>query len=273
MPRFRSLVALLLLTSAAAHAQDMPFDRITPPQSNDAAMMTTHDAPPVEQATEEPKPNFTLPAPGTQAMPASPPPFSTYQGKIPFGRAESSGPVIPSGPRNVEAVPVVGVDAVEASEAAPPTPPPPGSDPAQEDPAEPTDLTSPIFEAEPSADKIPRKILIRALNKVTAQAALLTLKPGETVKFGQLEITAQTCRTSAPTSQTDYAAYLDIVEQIPKMPAPKALFHGWMYASSPSITSLEHPVYDVTMVECKAVPTTPAPEEKSDKKPAKKAKN
>lgn len=260
--------ALLLVSITSAHAEPEIMEmnpppaagtgtgqeRITPasPSAADADILTTHDAP----------------KPAPKAMP--------------FGRGESSGtspynsnttapaPVIPSAPHATVAVPVVGVDSVEASEAAPPTPVDPAADPVAEDPAQPTELTSPIFEADPTPNA-PRTIVIRALNKVTAQSELLTLKPGDTVKFGQLLILGVTCRTSSSNSQTDYAALLDVMEKLPTGDNNRPLFRGWMYASSPSITSIEHPIYDISMVECKLMPTAkkePTPE----KPPAKKAK-
>lgn len=196
-------------------------------------------------------------------------PDAAYQPKIPFGRAEPSGPVIPSGPHTAEAVPVVGVDSVESSEAAPATPVAPEADPVQQNPEEPTELTSPIFEPEGGV-LAPRKIVIRVLNKVTTQAQLIAFKPNDTSKVGQLQITAITCQKSAENSQADAAGLLDISE----LPAtdkekPKPLFRGWMYASSPSVTALEHPVYDVTMVRCEMVGAEPkkeAPESKEAKK-------
>lgn len=270
-----------------------PLERITPVEQDatDAGMLTTHSKP------EQPaKPSASLPwsqpdeplarqpaSPAALSPLAAPQPAAapsgaaTYQPKSPFGRSESAGPVVPSGPHTTVAVPVVDVDAVESSEAAPPTPVPPEADPAKEDPAEPTELTSPIF-SEDQDPALPRKTVLRALNKVTAQSELISLKPNETMKFGQLEITAITCRTSAPESQTDYAGLLDISERVTtaKEEKLKPLFRGWMYASSPSITALEHPVYDVTVVECRmAVPAVKKDEPKDDKpatKPSNRAK-
>ena len=258
------------------------MDRISAGDDSDAsAVMSTHtqpSQPAVPAATALPWKN-TEPAPAPQApatliapvpnaaapMPAAP--IATYQGKIPFGHAEAPAPIIPSGPHETVAVPVVNVDSLEPPEASPPTPIAPQADPAKEDPAQPTELTSPIF-GDTDNPNLPRKIILRLLNKVTAQSVLLTLKPNESVKVGQLEITAITCQTSAPQSQTDYAGLIDIVEHSQTSSAVKPLFRGWMYASSPSITALEHPVYDVTMVQCE----TPPPAEKSDEKTAKKAK-
>lgn len=300
MQRIFIVASAMLMGAAGAHAQNEPgtiaplpiqaigddAGRITPPTRDESILSTKRGA-----ANE---PQKTLPwqkaEPAPAASPSSAPtpfgrgesagtaakPDANYQPKIPFGRAEPSGPVIPSGPHATEAVPVVGVDAVEASEAAPPTPVAPEADPVQQDPAEPTELTSPIFEPE-QASFTPRKIIIRVLNKVTAQAKLISFKANETGKVGQLQITAITCQKSAERSQTDYAGLLDIAE----LPAtdkdkPKPLFRGWMYASSPSITALEHPVYDVTMVNCdilgQAKNDNASPKDAAETKAEKKAK-
>jgi hypothetical protein len=196
---------------------------------------------------------------------AVPSPEAVYQPKIPFGRAEPSGPVIPSAPHKTEAVPVVGVDSVEASEAAPPTPVAPEADPVQQDPEVPTELTSPIFEPEQGI-LAPRKIVIRVLNKVTTQAQLISFKPKDTSKIGQLQITAITCQKSSEKSQADAAGLLEIGE-LPSSDKEKIkpLFRGWMYASSPSVTALEHPIYDVTMVRCEMVGGESADSAASDK--------
>ena len=268
------------------------LQRITP-QSGDAAdagIYTTHkqsvgNAPSTSSTPSTPNvPPAKLSAlPWVSASPSAPAPVqaiaplnapaSAYTGtKIPFGRGSSPGPVIPSAPHTAIAVPVVDVDAVEAATPEPATPVAPAADPAKEDPAQPTDLTSPIFDAT-SDSGAARTITLRVLNKVTGQSALMEARPGETIKFGQIEIRAIMCRASAPTSQTDYAGLLDIQEYLPGRTEMKPLFHGWMYASSPSITALEHPVYDVSMVACtiaKPAPPEPAPEAKPDRKPAKK---
>ncbi|MFZ4541409.1 MAG: DUF2155 domain-containing protein [Rickettsiales bacterium] len=284
-------VAVATFAPLPLFAQMDVMDRITPvePDPNDDDILSTRS-----ESREQPQkmvpagnvglisPSVPLPAPLSEtkpAMNAAPAqPFGRYQGKSPFGHAEPTGPVVPSGPHTTVAVPVGDVDAVEASEPAPATPTPPDADPAKENPEEPTELTSPIFEAE-GTNTTARKLVIRALNKVTAQSELITLKPSEGVKFGQLIIRAVACQISSPKSQTDYAGLLDISEEMPTGVQPKQLFKGWMYASSPSIAALEHPVYDVTMVECSTQVAAPkkddklAKDGKDAKKPAKKAKN
>jgi hypothetical protein len=300
MKRRAIVASAMIALAAAAHAQQesgtiapLPFQagddasgRITPPVRDESILTTKRPAqgePAAALPWQKAEP-AAQPVPfgrGESSGPAAQP-DAAYQPKIPFGRAEPSGPVIPSGPHATEAVPVVGVDAVEASEPAPPTPVEPEADPVQQDPAEPTELTSPIFEPEQGA-RAPRKIVIRVLNKVTAQAKLISFNANETGKIGQLQVTAITCQKSAEKSQTDYAGLLDIAElPTTDKEKPKPLFRGWMYASSPSITALEHPVYDVTMVRCevagdaakKAEDDAKQPaDSKADKKPKAKPKN
>lgn len=173
-----------------------------------------------------------------------------------------------------QSVPIENIDGVEVSEPAAPVEMHDVANPAAEDPAAPTELTAPLFAAN-SDTKTPREIVLRVLNKVTARAELLKAKPGEVIEFGKLSIDAIQCFQSAPNSQPDSVALLSVSEHMPDKKEPKLLFHGWMYASSPSITALEHPVYDVTMVDCAMKEQKPsdAVEAATDdkaKKPAKK---
>lgn len=196
---------------------------------------------------------------------------------VPFQRATPYGSqAIPAPLPSERSVPVENIDGIEMSEpAAPATAPIDEANPAQEDPAAPTELTAPLFAANTDT-KTPRDIKLRVLNKVTANAQDIYLKPGETEKVGRLEIQASNCFVSIPSSQSDSVALLTISEHLPdkEKKEPKLLFHGWMYASSPSLTALEHPIYDVTMVDCmlKTAPVDAVPDaKKTAEKPKKKA--
>lgn len=223
-----------------------------------------------------PLPWVKQPTPTAPAKPAAQP-FGKATGATkeqlrnmsPFGKAAPAAPILPEGPRTTVATPVVGVDEVEVSEPAPATPVAPEADPVNQDAAEPTELTSPIF-AEEGDDGRSRRIVVRALNKVTAQSTMYKIPPRQTATFGRLEITAITCRTSLPTSQTDHAGLLDIYEQGEEKTERKPLFRGWMYASSPSIAALEHPIYDVTMVDCDIAEPPAKPDPKPEKAAAAK---
>lgn len=187
---------------------------------------------------------------------------------MPFGKATPRGTPIPEAPHGAVASPVEDVERVEVSEpAAPPAPPPPEADPVNEDASIPTPLTAPIFTGAEDVGG-PRTVVVRALNKVSAQAQEFGLSPGETARFGQLILTAEMCRVSDSASPRDDAGLLTIAEEQPvRGTPPKLLFHGWMYASSPSLRALEHPIYDVTMVRCAIADSKSAD---TAKKPAKK---
>ncbi len=212
------------------------------------------------------------PQPAAPAAPAGAPrpPMTMPFGKSTESQIRASAPV----GQATSAVPVVGIEHIEEkqTEAAPPAPPAAGEDPVKEDPAMPTELTAPLFNAPDTG--APRTVVIRALNKVTAQSTLLEGKPGAVMLFGQLNIIPITCRVSDPTSQRDDAVLLDIKETVPGKKELMPRFKGWMYASSPSVNALEHPVYDISAVECKILQPQPKPEEKpaknADKKPGKK---
>jgi hypothetical protein len=289
--RHTSAFIALLIVATTAWAQEPGLDRITPlPEGGSSAdtMLSTRGAKKSSPAdasqpssqggnggTNLPPLPWTVapsnaPAPFAHAPATTGQPGNYLPSKVPFGHASMPvGPEVPSGPHDAIASPVAGVDAVQTSEPAPPTPLPPGANPAQEDPAQPTELTSPMFDEKDSGT--PRRIVIRALNKVSGQAEILKIKPGETVAFGRLQILGVTCRTSIPTSQTDYAGLLDVRERLPGNEGMKPVFRGWMYASSPSITALEHPIYDLAMVDCDIAAPTEKAKEKSDKSDDKKA--
>jgi hypothetical protein len=94
-----------------------------------------------------------------------------------------------------------------------------------------------------------RLAVLQGLDKITARATTLQVPVGETASFGTLRITAHACLETPPTEPPESAAFLEIEVSDPGR-APSAAFTGWMFASSPSISALEHPVYDVWVIDC-----------------------
>jgi len=92
--------------------------------------------------------------------------------------------------------------------------------------------------------------VLQGLDKVTARVSTIEAPVGDTVTFGALEIIVRTCDKRPPEDPPESAAFLDIWEVHPGEPAV-SLFRGWMFASSPSLSALEHPVYDVWVLDCK----------------------
>ena len=88
--------------------------------------------------------------------------------------------------------------------------------------------------------------VIQALDKVNAESAVLTIKPGETSAFGALSIQARRCVVRPPDVPQDAAAYLVITDSHADEPS----FQGWMLKSNPALSMLEHPIYDVRVLGC-----------------------
>jgi len=101
--------------------------------------------------------------------------------------------------------------------------------------------------------------VLQGLDKVTARVSEIEAPVGRTVRFGTLEIIARTCDKRPPEETPESAVFLDIWEVRQGAPA-LSLFRGWMFASSPALSALEHPVYDIWVLDCvsdsKAGPNT-----------------
>ena len=92
--------------------------------------------------------------------------------------------------------------------------------------------------------------VLQGLDKVTARVSTIEAPVGRTVRFGTLEIIARTCDKRPPEEPPESAAFLDIWE-VRRGEAAASLFRGWMFASSPALSALEHPVYDVWILDCR----------------------
>ncbi len=92
--------------------------------------------------------------------------------------------------------------------------------------------------------------ILQGLDKVTARVSRIEAPVGQFVRFGTLEIVARTCDKKPPTETPESSAFLDISEVKPGE-QPTSIFRGWMFASSPALNSMEHPVYDIWVLDCK----------------------
>ena len=88
---------------------------------------------------------------------------------------------------------------------------------------------------------------LQVLDKVNAQTAVLTVKVGESAQVGSLTIQVQACDTHPPDQPQDATAFLTITDSHADAPG----FRGWMLANNPSLSMLQHPIYDVRVVGCK----------------------
>lgn len=92
--------------------------------------------------------------------------------------------------------------------------------------------------------------VLQGLDKITARVTTIEAPVGQSVRFGTLDITVKRCRKRPPEETPETTAYLEIRERRTGE-HPADLFAGWMFASSPAVSSMEHPVYDVWITDCK----------------------
>ncbi|WP_137181827.1 DUF2155 domain-containing protein [Roseomonas sp. AR75] len=92
---------------------------------------------------------------------------------------------------------------------------------------------------------------LQALDKVTARVTTLRVPIGQPQSFGSLTITVRACNARPPDEVPDAAAWLAITDSL--APANGAVvFQGWMFANAPGVHMLQHPVYDIRVLECRA---------------------
>lgn len=93
--------------------------------------------------------------------------------------------------------------------------------------------------------------VLQGLDKITARISTFSAPIDREVAFGTLRIVVRACRKRPPEEPPESAAFLEIREARPGEPEVQ-LFTGWMFASSPALNALEHPVYDVWVIDCRA---------------------
>lgn len=178
------------------------------------------------------------------AQPIVPPPAPLQVPPVEPALAEApeeAPPAEVAAPAPVVAPPVKASEVAEA---------PPPKDQAVEKPIE-TRTKRPRFNV----------AILQTLDKVTAETVRFEAAVGQPIRYKNIVLTVRACEQAASDEPVeDSMAYVTIQSQ-PRAaagkptPAPRQVFRGWMYASSPALNPLEHPVYDAWLISCK----TPAP--------------
>jgi len=96
-------------------------------------------------------------------------------------------------------------------------------------------------------------INIKALDKITAKTSTIRLAIGEKKFFGPLEIKALKCQSSENDEFIDMIAYLQVKDLSSKDNNQVFLFNGWTFVSSPTLQSIDHPVYDLWVTSCENI--------------------
>lgn len=92
-------------------------------------------------------------------------------------------------------------------------------------------------------------VKLQSLDKITARTETFEARVGSTVKFGPLFIKVQACRKSSPLEKPESASFLQIWE-IDENKEAQWVFSGWMFASSPALSPMDHGIYDVWVLDC-----------------------
>lgn len=112
--------------------------------------------------------------------------------------------------------------------------------------------------AEAGSPSMPMPVAeLQALDKVTARIRTIEARVGGSVEIGSLTVTVLACYVTDPSEPPESAAFLQIDEDAPIEPV--RLFSGWMFASSPGLSALDHPVYDVWLTGCVDPAASPSP--------------
>ena len=96
-------------------------------------------------------------------------------------------------------------------------------------------------------------INLKALDKITAKTSDIRLTIGEKKFFGPLEIKALKCQLSENNDFTDTVAYLQVKDLSSEDNNQVFLFNGWSFASSPTLQSIDHPIYDLWVTSCENI--------------------
>jgi hypothetical protein len=229
MARWSPLTAVALaaaLTPLSAQAQfDSIFGPFRPPANVPNSRQQSPPPPDAQQA-----PVRGGGPQGVQSRPLPPPPGVAVIDPIPPG-TPSSVPGLPAGQRQPRGTPV-----------------PADAPPQQGDQAV----------AEPPSQRIVNKsALFSGLDKITGRVINFDVQIGETVQFGALQVTPRACYTRPPTETANTDAFVE-VDEVTLEGEIRRLFTGWMFAASPGLHAVEHPVYDVWLTDCKGAPQTAA---------------
>lgn len=110
-----------------------------------------------------------------------------------------------------------------------------------------------------NSERIENSVAVLAgLDKISGRTTEFDVYVGETVKFGRLEITPRVCYSRPVTQEPKTTAFLE-VDEITLDRRIKRIFTGWMFAESPGLNAVEHPVNDVWLVACKQTSDVPPP--------------
>lgn len=98
----------------------------------------------------------------------------------------------------------------------------------------------------------PMTLIMRGLDKITGRATTVLVPIGQSAQYATFTVSAKYCYTTPSTETPETAAFVQVDDHRPDQ-AARRIFSGWMYASSPGLHGVEHPIYDIWVISCRAV--------------------
>lgn len=122
-------------------------------------------------------------------------------------------------------------------------------------------LAVPVLLALAPAARATSEAVLQGLDKITARVSTFDAPVDQPVRFGRLIITVKACVKHPPEEEPETAAFL-VIDEVRQdgqnnAVAAQRIFSGWMFASSPALSDLENPIYDVSVLDCKSDTTAP----------------
>lgn len=101
------------------------------------------------------------------------------------------------------------------------------------------------------AERLNNKVAVfSGIDKITGRIITFDVFIDETVQFGALQVTPRVCYSRPPSDAQKTTSFIE-VDEITLERKIRRIFTGWMFADSPGLNAVEHPVYDVWLVDCK----------------------
>ncbi|MBC7768773.1 MAG: DUF2155 domain-containing protein [Phycisphaerales bacterium] len=111
------------------------------------------------------------------------------------------------------------------------------------------------FFAAAASPAFAQRAVIRGLDKITGHASDYTLTIGRGMRIGSLEVIARSCSKSAPEETPEVRIYVEVFDHPPASEGEagrREIFHGWLFASSPGLSAVDHPTYDIWAIDCRS---------------------
>lgn len=99
------------------------------------------------------------------------------------------------------------------------------------------------------ADISTQKLILRGVDKITGRVSTMRATVNEPLQFGDLTIVVERCLTKPQEETPENAAFIRAYEKVTDNPN-REVFKGWMFSSNPALSAMEHPIYDIWVIQC-----------------------